>query len=278
MAYDINAALERLEKNLSEVESAKKQVEETIATSESLQQIIGRYSDSLVELNKEITKFIAEVHNYQSLKTSELDTAIKKIMTSCEAVISKFNVDVKSSTDAFNAKFSEAITKFGSENNNLAEQVTKLSSLHGTLKDATSEIKEIERKLDEIAKNLKDSQAEQDRTLDNIKSSLSNSKLIVTLFFKKEIKMKSKSILSKRVICVMGVIVGIAIIIVITIIPVLSISLRIVQITTIAFCWFDRNTFVGITRINLFENLQYIRILNNIHVYRNSNCFFYYSA
>ena len=172
MAYDINAALERLEKNLSEVESAKKQVEETIATSESLQQIIGRYSDSLVELNKEITKFIAEVHNYQSLKTSELDTAIKKIMTSCEVVINKFNVDVKSSTDAFNAKFSEAITKFGSENNKLAEQVTKLSSLHGTLKDATSEIKEIERKLDEIAKNLKDSQAEQDRTLDNIKSSI----------------------------------------------------------------------------------------------------------
>lgn len=172
MAYDINAALERLEKNLSEVESAKKQVEETIATSESLQQIIGRYSDSLVELNKEITKFIAEVHNYQSLKTSELDTAIKKIMTSCEVVISKFNVDVKTSTDAFNAKFSEAITKFGSVNNKLAEQVTKLSSLHGTLKDATSEIKEIERKLDEIAKNLKDSQAEQDRTLDNIKSSI----------------------------------------------------------------------------------------------------------
>ena len=172
MAYDINAALERLEKNLSEVESAKKQVEETIATSESLQQIIGRYSDSLVELNKEITKFIAEVHNYQSLKTSELDTAIKKIMTSCEAVISKFNVDVKTSTDAFNAKCSETITKFGSENNKLAEQVTKLSSLHGALKDATSEIKEIERKLDEIAKNLKDSQAEQDRTLDNIKSSI----------------------------------------------------------------------------------------------------------
>ena len=42
MAYDINAALERLETNLAEVESAKKQVEETIATRESLQQIIGR--------------------------------------------------------------------------------------------------------------------------------------------------------------------------------------------------------------------------------------------
>lgn len=172
MAYDINAALERLEKNLSEVESAKKQVEETIATSESLQQIIGRYSDSLVELNSEISKFILEVQNYQSLKTSELDLAISKIKTSCEGVVIKFNTDVKDSKDAFNAEFSETLTKFGYENNKLTEQVTKLSSLHGALKDATSEIKEIERKLDEIAKNLNDSQAEQDRTLDNIKSSI----------------------------------------------------------------------------------------------------------
>lgn len=172
MAYDINAALERLEKNLSEVESAKKQVEETIATSESLQQIIGRYSGSLVELNKDISKFIAEVHNYQSLKTSELDSVIKKIMTSCEAVTSKFNTDVKSSTDALNVKFSETITKFGSENNKLAEQATKLSSLHGVLKDATSEIKKIERKLDEFARDFKDSQAEQDYTLENTKSSI----------------------------------------------------------------------------------------------------------
>ena len=42
MAYDINAALERLETKLAEDESAKKQVETTNSTSESLQQIIGR--------------------------------------------------------------------------------------------------------------------------------------------------------------------------------------------------------------------------------------------
>ena len=174
MAYDINAALERLEKNLSEVESAKKQVEETIATSESLQQIIGRYSDSLVELNSEISKFILEVQNYQSLKTSELDLAISKIKTSCEGVVIKFNTDVKDSKDAFNAEFSETLTKFGYENNKLTEQVTKLSSLHDALDIATSEVKEIEKKMDGIAKVLKDSQGEQDRSLDNIKSSLTS--------------------------------------------------------------------------------------------------------
>ncbi len=79
MAYDINAALERLETNLAEVESAKKQVEETIATSESLQQIIGRYSESLSSMGKDISAFIEEIRNYQGNKTSELDSAVDTI-------------------------------------------------------------------------------------------------------------------------------------------------------------------------------------------------------
>ena len=70
MAYDINAALERLETNLTEVESAKKQVEETIATSESLQQIIGRYSESLSSMGKDISAFIEEIRNYQGTLVS----------------------------------------------------------------------------------------------------------------------------------------------------------------------------------------------------------------
>lgn len=172
MAYDINAALERLEKNLSEVDSAKNQVEETIATSERLLQIIGSYSDSLDSLYKEVSKFVSEVHNYQSVKTSEFESAISKVRISCDGVIAKFNNDVKTSTDTFTAKFSDTVTKIGSENNKLAEQVSRLSTLHGALNTATDEVKKIESKLDVIAKDLKDSQAEQDRTLENIKSSL----------------------------------------------------------------------------------------------------------
>lgn len=73
MAYDINAALERLETNLAEVESAKKQVEETIATSESLQQIIGRYSESLSskseEIIEDVSKAIQKLDNQNSVLT-----------------------------------------------------------------------------------------------------------------------------------------------------------------------------------------------------------------
>lgn len=123
-------------------------------------------------LYKEVSKFVSEVHNYQSVKTSEFESAISKVRISCDGVIAKFNNDVKTSTDTFTAKFSDTVTKIGSENNKLAEQVSRLSTLHGALNTATDEVKKIESKLDVIAKDLKDSQAEQDRTLENIKSSL----------------------------------------------------------------------------------------------------------
>lgn len=76
MAYDINAALERLENNLAEVESAKKQVEKTIATSESLQQIIGRYTNTLNAMGKDISSFIEEIRNFQDINTSELSSIV----------------------------------------------------------------------------------------------------------------------------------------------------------------------------------------------------------
>lgn len=167
MAYDINAALERLETNLTEVESAKKQVEETIATSESLQQIIGRYSESLSSMGKDISAFIEEIRNYQGNKTSVLDSAVDTIKTSCDCVINKFNAEVKLAIKSFDEKLSETIVKFGSENEKLRIQVNKLNSLQEVLNKAIKEVNEVENKVDILATELKNSQDEQDKVLAN---------------------------------------------------------------------------------------------------------------
>lgn len=201
MAYDINAALERLETNLTEVESAKKQVEETIATSESLQQIIGRYSESLSSMGKDISAFIEEIRNYQGNKTSELDSAVDTIKTSCDCVINKFNAEVKLAIKSFDEKLSETIVKFGSENEKLRIQVNKLNSLQDVLNKATKEVNEVEKKVDILATELKNSQDEQDKVLANVKSSLeilpssvkSNAEEIVSEIKNRTLDLKSKS-------------------------------------------------------------------------------------
>lgn len=172
MAYDINAALERLENNLAEVESAKKQVDETIATSENLQKIIGRYSDTLSTMGKDISVFIEEIRNYQDIETSELSSAVDAIKTSCECVINKFNADVRDVIKSFDEKITETIVKLGSENEKLQNQVNKLDSLQDFLNKATKELNEVENKVDILATELKTSQDSQDKTLASIKSSL----------------------------------------------------------------------------------------------------------
>lgn len=172
MAYDINAVLERLENDLSEVESAKKQVEETIATSESLQQIIGRYTETLNAMSNDISAFIEEVHNYHDMKVYELGSAADALKTSCECVSTKFNEDVKDAIEGFDGKFTEAIEKFGSENEKLQIQVHKLNSLQDSLNKATEKVKEVENKVDILATELKNSQDEQDNMLTSVKSSL----------------------------------------------------------------------------------------------------------
>lgn len=172
MAYDINAALERLENNLAEVESAKKQVEETIATSESLQQIIGRYTETLNAMSNEVSTFVEEVRNFQNIKTSELGSATDALKAHCECVITKFNADVKAAIGSFDEKLTETIKKFGSENEKLQVQVQKLNSLQDVLSKATEEVKEVENKVDILATELKNSQDEQDNMLTSVKSSL----------------------------------------------------------------------------------------------------------
>lgn len=173
MTYDINAALERLEKNLSDVESAKLQVEETIATSESLQQIIGKYSESLQTLNSEISLYVDAVKNFHSLKTSQLDSAIVKIMATCEDVISEFKADTKDTTKKFNKECAESVKSFGEENLRLAEHINQLNQFSLTLSHEINKVKEIKKKWDEIAEVLKNTQDEQDKSLANILSSLS---------------------------------------------------------------------------------------------------------
>ncbi len=172
MAYDINAALERLENNLAEVDSAKRQVEETIATSDSLQQTVGRYTKTLNDLNKEVSAFIEEVDHYHSVRTADLNSVVDDIKTSCENITTKFDAGVKTSTDTLNAEVSEAIAKLDSENAKFATEIARLVSLHDVLSIAATKVSEVREKVDTLAKYLKQSQDGQDETLDSVKSSL----------------------------------------------------------------------------------------------------------
>jgi len=174
MTYDINTSLERLEKNLLEVDSARKQLEKIIATSNSLQEIIGKYTGSLDVLSKDVSLLISEVQRYQNILTSDLRAEIDRIKESCDGVIAQFNFDLKTSTDFFESKFTDTISMYKSENSKLTEQVNKLATLQDSFIKVSNIVNDVDKKINILSKTLQESQEEQNKAITNIKTNIDN--------------------------------------------------------------------------------------------------------
>ena len=56
MPYDINATLERLEQNLKDLDSARKQVENTVNASNELRQTVSDYVESITKATETVAR------------------------------------------------------------------------------------------------------------------------------------------------------------------------------------------------------------------------------
>lgn len=97
MAYDINATLERLEQNLKQLDSARKQVETTVQASEELQNAVAGYVASINSIVKEIKEWEKQLAGAQVGISKELQISVDKMTSACESIISKFTSSVATS-------------------------------------------------------------------------------------------------------------------------------------------------------------------------------------
>ena len=67
MTIDIHAALERLEKNLSQIQSAKEQVQQITSSSEHVCQIMERYAQAIDSMNVTISSLVQYMDQYTDL-------------------------------------------------------------------------------------------------------------------------------------------------------------------------------------------------------------------
>lgn len=128
MPHDINSALERLETNLQNLDSARKQVESTVAASNELQREVGKY-------------------------TSEVNAMCDR---------------VRDTASHFESKSKETLQKFVRQNEILTEQVQNLVTLRDEIVKTSSEIQEVKKLLTQISEELKKSQEGQDVVLKRI--------------------------------------------------------------------------------------------------------------
>ena len=173
MAHDINSALERLEKNLGELDSARSQVMQSVNASNDLLKMVTQYVAAVKKLATSLEEWESSLRGRESELHGEFGSAITSIKQTCTDIISAFKVDVNKATLDFKNDTDKTLEKFTEQNDKLAERVTELVALREQIKKATEEIESVKSALNEILKELKDSQDEQDATLEDLKTKVS---------------------------------------------------------------------------------------------------------
>lgn len=169
MAHDINSALEKLEKNLSELDSARSQVLKSVNASNDLLMMVTLYVTAVKNLADSLEQWKSSLSARESELHGEFESAISSIRQRCTEIISAFNADVSKATSEFKTETDKTLEKFTEQNDKLAERVEELVSLREQIKKATAEIENVKSSLNEILKELRDSQDEQDATLEDLK-------------------------------------------------------------------------------------------------------------
>ncbi|MCI6644133.1 MAG: hypothetical protein MSH18_08055 [Bacteroidales bacterium] len=180
MAYDINVALERLEKNLQNLQSAKEQVESTVSANAELQKIVSGYVASVKSILEDTLLLKQEVATMKSQKIVEVKEAVDLVEKLCSDIIGSFRNDTKESLRAFNTengKLSQAITELQRFQIKLEKSIEVSSSVDTKLDKTSQEVLGLQSTQNEnfasAAKQLESEMEELAQSISNESQSLS---------------------------------------------------------------------------------------------------------
>ena len=165
MAYDINSTLERLEQNLKDLDSARKQVESSVNASNNLQKVVGDYVSSVKALCERLQSWEKDLSDYDSSISSNLKSTLASLGSSCDAVVKSFNTKVDNSTNDFKTKTENTLAKFSTQNTALTEKVKELNAIGQAINTAADDIKAFKATLSQISKQISEAKNAEDAAL-----------------------------------------------------------------------------------------------------------------
>lgn len=165
--YDIHESLVRLEKNLSDLQSAREQVEKTVNSSNALKDIVVEYTNSLTTVIEEISHWKKELENFNNVNASEAKNITDLVQSICNNITDDFNLKIDTAKNTFNSNiksttqsFNEQFAQFSASCN------TVVKNIDTTLKSNTNTFKE---EVLKVIENLSDENIKLAKTAEEIK-------------------------------------------------------------------------------------------------------------
>lgn len=150
MSYDINQSLERMERNLQDIDSAKKQVEKTIASSKELTKSVLQNLDEMKTIIVELESSRQKLKNWQELleenkhiQSDQLKETLEQIKQRFEDIISLFQKQSNETTENFEDKCNTIVANFTDISIDLKLKTEDILKVKSELINTTEEMQHI---------------------------------------------------------------------------------------------------------------------------------------
>lgn len=177
---EILQTLEEMKRTLTEINSAKEQVDSTIKAYSALQSSIRGYAGELQPIAEMMNSIVSTLVEKQKALTEQADAIIKSftesLLKECETIHSSFETRVKNVITNLSTVQQEEINKLANQNNKLEAAVLNIGNAGENIKSAKVKIEEVATSVSKLKDELAASQKTQDDILAKISTDLTDNK------------------------------------------------------------------------------------------------------
>lgn len=174
MNNDLYQTIEELKNTLVNIDSARKQVSDTVAAYSATQSGIQNYVDKLHDIENALKQLLALLQNNKVIIEQQVSSAIVNLQTTCTEITTRIQKGQEAMSLSFSEKLSSRIQEIDRQVSVFDNSIKRAESLAKNIKDTSDNVANVVQTIKVMRQELSSSQKEQDVVLSRIEGNVSS--------------------------------------------------------------------------------------------------------
>lgn len=174
MNNDLYQTIEELKNTLVNIDSARKQVSDTVAAYSATQSGIQNYVDKLHDIENALKQLLALLQNNKVIIEQQVSSAIVNLQTTCTEITTRIQKGQEAMSLSFSEKLSSRIQEIDKQVSVFDNSIKRAESLAKNIKDTSDNVANVVQTIKVMRQELSSSQKEQDVVLSRIEGNVSS--------------------------------------------------------------------------------------------------------
>ena len=174
MNNNLYQTIEELKNTLENIDSARKQVSDTVAAYSATQSGIQDYVDKLCGIESALKQLVALLQNNKVIIEQQASSAIANLQTTCTEITAKISEEQEATALSFSERLNSKIQEIDRQVSTFDNSVKRAESLAKNIKEISDNVVNVVQTVKVIRQELSFSQNEQDVVLGRIDANVSS--------------------------------------------------------------------------------------------------------